>query len=241
MTAARRLAARAALSCLALAAAVASAAPPTRQAIIKACDETESAALCEKLIEANQMKAFPGIAVRDGDVLRLKTRAGVPPVELRDFGDPDDETGVAYRAYALWDYWPQRKVAVVSVMTQASESYLLVDLDGGQETRLVAEPLLSPDGQRFLVADLCDKKCGNAIQIWRFDRARPVRERTFKPPVKWYEAEVSWRDAATLAVEYSVPGPRRRFVEVDELELERARPRLLKLNDDDWTIDEARR
>ena len=50
----------------------------------------------------------------------------------------------------------------------------------------------------------------NAIQIWRIERNRVVRERTLKPAEKWYEADVSWRDAATLAIEYSVAAPRRR-------------------------------
>ena len=217
------------------------AAPPSRDAITKACDEADHAAQCERLLEIQQMKQFPTVAERDGRVLRLKTRPGVAPVELRDSGDPANDTGAEYRAHALWDVWPQRKIAVVSVMTHGIDYYLAVDLDRGTQTRLAAEPMLSPDGQRFLVADLCEKECANVIQIWRFDRDRVVRERSFKPTEKWYESDVAWRDPATLVIEYSVAAPRRRLAEPGELTLVRAKARVLKLNDGDWTIDDAGR
>ena len=217
------------------------AAPPSQTTIAKACDDADYAAQCERFLETDQIRQFPAVAERDGRVLRLKTRAGLPPVELRDTGDPATETGAEYRAHAFWDYWPQRRMAVVSVMTHGIDEYLVVDLERGTQIRLPAEPLLAPDGQRFMVADLCERQCGNVIQVWRFDRDRVVRERSFKPPEKWYEAEVAWRDAATIAIDYSVAAPRRRLAEPGELTLVRAKPRSLKLSDADWSIDEARR
>lgn len=227
------------LALVAIAPAVVNAAPPSHQAILKACEEAVSAAQCERLLEAEQIKQFPAVAAREGRVLRLKTRAGAAPIELRDAGDPDDAAGAESRAHAFWDYWPQRRSVVVSVTTQASDYYLVIDLDRGTQARVPAEPLLAPDGQRFLVADLCEKQCANLIQIWRFDRDRLVRERTFKPTEKWHEADVSWRDAATLAIEYSVAAPRRRLAEPGDLV--RAKPRLLKLSDSEWTVDETGR
>lgn len=241
MTADGRRVLRGALALLALLSAVAAAAPPSNQAILKACDEADNAAHCERLLETGQIRQFPAVATRDGRVLRLKTRAGTPPVELRDEGDPDDETGKPYRAHAFWDYWVPRKTAIVSVTTDVGEYYLVIDLDRGTQIKVAAEPLLAPDGRRFLVADLCDKQCANLIQVWRFEGERMVRERSFKPPEKWYEADVAWRDASTLAIEYSVAAPRRRLAEPGELVLVRARPRLLKLSDSEWTIDEAGR
>jgi hypothetical protein len=230
-----------ALALLAIAPGIVKAGPPSQQAIIKACEEAESAARCERLLETEQIKQFPAIAAREGRVLRLKARGGTAPIELRDAGNPGDETGAEYRAHAFWDFWPQSRSAVVSVMTQASDYYLVVDLDRGTQARVPAEPLLAPDSRRFLVADLCEKQCTNLIQIWRFDRDRLVLERTFKPAEKWYEADVTWRDAATLAIEYSVAAPRRRLAEPGDLVLVRAKPRLLELSDSEWTIDETGR
>jgi hypothetical protein len=63
----------------------------------------------------------------------------------------------------------------VSVSAQAGDHYLVVDLNRGSQTRIPAEPLLSPDGTRFVVPDFCDTQCGNAMELWRFDRDRLVR------------------------------------------------------------------
>src|SRR4029079_10573105 len=71
---------------------VAHAAPPTQEAIVKACDEADSAAQCEKVLEKVQLAQFPGIGTRDGPALRLATKPGMPAVELRDTGNPDDES-----------------------------------------------------------------------------------------------------------------------------------------------------
>jgi hypothetical protein len=230
-----------ALALVAIGPAAVDAAAPSRPAIVKACDDAESVAQCERVLEAEQIRQFPAVAAREGRSLRLKGRAGSAPVELRDVGDPNDQTGAEYRAYAFWDYWPQNASAVVSVTTEARDHYLVVDLDRGTQTRIPAEPILAPDGKRFLAADLCETQCANLIQIWRFDRDRLVRERTFKPAEKWYEADVSWRDAATLEIEFSVAAPRLRPTDPGELVLLRAKPRLLKLSDPAWTVDETGR
>ena len=64
-----------------------------------------------------------GNAVRDGAVLRLTGRPGARAIELRDIDDPG--TGAEFRGYALWDYWPQRRTAVVSVTARDSDYYLV--------------------------------------------------------------------------------------------------------------------
>lgn len=216
------------------------AAPPAYEAIIKACDESENAAQCERLLEKGQLKQFHGVATRDGSVLRLPSRPGAPPVELRDSGDPESETG-DFRWHAFWDFWPEARIAVISVSTRDTDHFLLIELERGAQTRVPAEPLLSPDSARFLVSDFCDKGCGNQIQVWRIERNRPLREKTFKPRERWYETDVSWRDATSLTAEYSIAGPRRRLAEPGEVNLVKAGPMVLKLSDAGWMSDEPRR
>ena len=48
-------------------------------------------------------------------------------------------------------------------------------------------------------------------------------------------------DPSTLAIEYSVAASRRRLAEPGELTLVRAKARVLKLSDAEWTIDDAGR
>ena len=231
----------AALALAAGAATVAMSAPPAQEALVKACDEADTALQCERMLEAAQLKQFPGVATRDGKTLRMPTRPGMPNVELRDVGDPDNDTGADYRAYSFWDYWRDPGIAIVSVMTRDSDYYLLVELARGTQVKLGGEPLLAPDGKRFAVVDMCDKGCGNQIQVWRIERDRAVREKSFKPVEKWYETELSWRDASMLALDYSVAAPRRRLADPGELTLIKAKPRELKLSDSDWVSDEPRR
>lgn len=218
----------------------ADASPIPTPSIVRLCSEADGPQHCERLIEAEQMKQFPGIAVRDGNTLRLTGRDGARAIELRDSDDPGGGAGSEFRGYALWDYWPQRRTAIVSVTARDSDFYLVVELDRGTQTRVAAEPFLSPDGQRFVVADLCDTQCGNLIEVWRFDADRLLKELTFKSLEKWYQAEVRWHDASTLSLEYSVATPEPRFDGSGERVLVKAKPRLMKLSDWAW-IDEERR
>jgi hypothetical protein len=225
----------------------AAAAPPSQLSILRACGDADTAAQCERVVEAEQIRQFAEFASRDGPVLRLKTRSG-QPVVLRDQGVPGTDEGPGSRFYALWDYWFVPRTAIVSVSAPAGDHYLIVDLNRGTQTRISAEPLLSPDSMRFVVVDLCDTQCGNTIELWRFDRDRLVRERTFKPPEKWYESEVKWKDATLLEIEYSVaargqppvaaaadlpPGP--------PVLVRSDRSFFLRITDRAWTINEAAR
>ena len=216
------------------------AAPPTAEAIIKACDEAESASQCERVLEREQIKQFPGLATRDGPALRLATKPGMPAVELRDIGHPDNESA-DFKWHSLWDYWAPSKIAIVSVTTRDVDHFLVMQLDRAMQVKVPSEPILSPDSQRFFVTDFCDKGCANNIQVWKLDLTRAVREKTFKPRERWYEVDVSWRDASSLTTEYSVAAPRRRLADPGEVNLVKAEPMLLKLSDSGWISDEPRR
>jgi hypothetical protein len=228
------------LGALMFASVAAFAKPPTQLAILRACGDADTPAQCERVIEADQIRQFPEVASRMGGVLRLKGKTG--SIELRDNGTPgtdDDRPG--FRAYAFWDYWFLRNAAVVSVASGAGDHYLVVDLNRGTQTKLIAEPVQSHDGSRFLVVDMCETRCSNTIEVWRHDRDRIYRERWYRPKEKWYEADVRWKDADALEVEYSVAvgsvpaegeaGP----------QLSRERTRLLRFSDRSWTLDETGR
>ncbi len=217
----------------------AAAAPPTQLSILRACADADTAAQCERVIEAAQIKQFPSIASRDAGVLRLKARGA--PMEFRDQGEPGKEEGPGFRAYAFWDYWFIKNAAVLSVVAQAGDHYLLVDLERRTQVQLAAEPLLGPDGNRFAVVDFCETKCGNVLEVWRYDRDRIYRERSFKPPEKWYGAEVTWKDLTTFEIEYSVASPDTPPGSDVEPVLMRGKTRLLKFSDRGWTVDEGRR
>ena len=217
------------------------AAPPSQLSILRACGESDTAAQCERVVEADQIRQYPAVASRDGRVLRLKKRNG-QSLELRDEGTPGSDEGPKSKFFAFWDYWTEPHAAVVSVSAEAGDYYLIVDLDRGTQTRITAEPMLSPDSGHFVVPDLCETQCGNAIELWRFDRDRIVRERTFRPSEKWYEADVRWKDPTTLEIEYSVAAPgQQASADAPPTLVRSARPLFLRITDRAWTVDENAR
>jgi hypothetical protein len=227
-----------ALAAVALATPGVRATPLPTPAIVKLCAGADGPQHCERLIEIEQMKQFPGIASRDGAALRLGHRAGGPAVELKDVEEAGD--GAAFRGHAFWDYWPKQRMAIVSVTARDSDYFLVVDLERRTQTRVGAEPVLAPGGEHFLVADLCETRCGNVIELWRFDADGLVKSKTLKPLDKWYNAEAKWRDATTVTLDYGIAGPEPKFNAAGERIMTRTVRREVKLSDWDW-IDEERK
>jgi hypothetical protein len=80
-------------------AAAPAAAPLPQERVLELCAGVEGITHCGRRIEAEQLKALPDLAVRDGDTLRVK----LFPSGTRDF--VDTATAGSDRGYALWDYW----------------------------------------------------------------------------------------------------------------------------------------
>ncbi|MEO8751726.1 MAG: hypothetical protein ABI624_03515, partial [Casimicrobiaceae bacterium] len=57
--------------CASLFAAALMAMPPTPERVLALCAQVEGPAHCGRLVEAEQLKALPNLAVRDGDTLRV--------------------------------------------------------------------------------------------------------------------------------------------------------------------------
>jgi hypothetical protein len=148
--------------------------------ILRACGESDTAAQCERDRRSRADPPVPGGRTRDGGVLRLKARSGAP-IELRDQGVPAPDEDRMPGSLRFWDYWCIAKAAIVSVSAHAGDYYLVVDLDRGPRRGFGRADAVARR-RRFVVVDLCETQCGNAIELWRFDRDRIVRERTFRPP-----------------------------------------------------------
>ena len=82
---------------LAAGACVVQAAPLTPADIATLCANAEDQAHCGRLVEERQIKALPGLAVRDGDDLRIT----LYPSGTAVFRDVVRITGA--QTYALWD------------------------------------------------------------------------------------------------------------------------------------------
>lgn len=185
---------------VALFAASLHAAPPTPERVLELCAQVEGPSHCGRLVEAEQLKTLPNLAVRDGDTLRVS----LFPSGTRDF--VDTITSVNERTYALWDYWSPVNAVVLFITSGDELRYAVLQRATSTVSVVPAEPLLSPDRQRVAVADFCTKRCDNEITVWRVTRDGLRKEASLKPAAAWSDVTVAWKDGETLTIQYTPPG-----------------------------------
>ncbi|HEY7943089.1 MAG: hypothetical protein ACHP7M_10285 [Burkholderiales bacterium] len=168
----------------------------TRAEIAQTCTGAEDAGHCGRLIEALQLKRLPGLARRDGNDLVVS----LFPSGSATLTDSDDP--VNGRSYSLWDYIDGINSVVLYVTAGDSTSFTLLQRTTNRRADLPAEPQLSPDRQHLVVADICAQHCANEITVWRVSRDGFRKELRWAPGAAWSDAEATWRDGDTLAIEY---------------------------------------
>jgi hypothetical protein len=178
----------------------AGAAPPTPERVLELCAQVDGPAHCGRLVEAEQLKTLPNLAVRDGDALRVS----LFPSGTREFVDVTAVTGG--RTFALWDYWSPINAVLLFTTDGERLGYALLQRTTGQLTVLPAEPMLAPDRQRIAIADFCASGCNNDLSVWRVTRDGVRRELAWKPGAAWTDVNVTWKDSDVLLVQYSLPG-----------------------------------
>jgi hypothetical protein len=171
--------------------------PPAADEIAKLCSDAEGPAHCMRLVEAQQLTRLPGLATRDGNVLRVT----LFPSGSTTFEDVDTLAGGT--SHALWDYVNELNAVVLWTMRDDDASFILLQRTTGRRTNLPSEPFVSPDRQRLVTADFCASRCENKLALWRVSREAVVREAEWQPDEPWTDAGVKWKDADTLVVEYT--------------------------------------
>jgi hypothetical protein len=77
---------------------------------------------------------------------------------------------------------------------------------GGRTFELPAEPVLAPDRRHLATADFCAKDCTNEVAVWRVSRDGIARDAAWTPAPTWSDAALTWKDADTLAIDYTPMG-----------------------------------
>lgn len=174
--------------------------PPTRDEIAQWCADAEDTSHCNRLIESQQLKRLPGLATRAGAELKVT----LFPSGSTTFTDVDDLHGGT--AFSLWDNLSAINAVVVSVTRDDRTTYTLLMRANGRKFDLPAEPELSPDRRHIVTADFCPKECGNEVALWQVSRDGVVKVASWKPSPAWSDAAIRWKDADTLAVDYTAMG-----------------------------------
>ena len=179
---------------------VVQAAPLSHAEITKLCGDAEGLAHCGRLVESEQMKRLPGLAVRDGSALRVS----LFPSGHVTFTDVDTLSGGS--SFALWDHFSGIDATLLFTTKDDEARFLLLQRATGKQTTLPSEPVLAPDRQRLATADFCETRCENRLVVWRIARDGVHRELEWKPAEAWADAAVRWQDPTTLVVEYTPVG-----------------------------------
>ena len=173
---------------------------PTAAEVAALCADAEGRAHCGRRIEEAQMKKLPGLAMRDGDDLKVS----LFPAGTTTFRDVVNREGE--KSFALFDYL-DRINAVVLYTTEGDHSgFLLLQRANGRRYPLPAIPVLAPDRQHLATADFCAEHCTNEVVVWRVTREALLRELVWRPKAAWGDASVEWKDATTLIIDCTPPG-----------------------------------
>jgi len=172
--------------------------------IAELCANAEDQAHCGRLIEEVQLKRLPGLAVRDGDDLKVS----LFPSGMTMFRDSVAITGA--KSFTLWDYFDRINAVVLFTTDGDQTGFLLLQRANGKQYRLAAEPTLSPDRQHLVTVDICAKICDGEVAVWRVTRDDIVKELTWKPQPQWSDANAIWIDADTIRFDYTVGSEERR-------------------------------
>jgi len=125
------------------------------------------------------------------------------PSGVATFTDSDDP--VAGRSYSLWDYLDGINAVLVYATAGDKASFTLLMRSNNRRYELPTEPQLSPDRQRLATVDVCQTHCSKEIAIWRIT-PESLRKELVWNAGGWADATAKWKDAETLAIEYSVDG-----------------------------------
>jgi hypothetical protein len=184
----------------ALFSAGAAAAPVSPEELATLCGNAEDAAHCGRLVEEVQLKRLPSLAVRDG----LNLRVSLYPSGSRTFTDVEQPSGG--RSHSLWDYLAPINAVLLYTTVDETVTFTLLQRATGRQVELPAEPKVAPDRQWLVTADFCPTRCVNELAVWKIAPEGITRELVWKPAEAWDDAVATWKDEATVRVEYTVAG-----------------------------------
>ena len=127
--------------------------------IAELCANAEDQAHCGRLIEEVQLKRLPGLAVRDGDDLKVS----LFPSGMTMFRDSVAISGA--KSFTLWDYLDWINAVVLFTTDGDQTGFVLLQRTNGKQYRLPAEPVLSPDRQHLVTVDICAKICDGEVAV----------------------------------------------------------------------------
>lgn len=163
------------------------------------------------------------VSQRDSTTLIIRTAAG--PLVYRDHLEPDE----SYISYILSTWFSELDLVVLNASYWEGSSYFTVDLNTGDEYRMISVPLPNPSGSLLLCynVDLVAQYSANGFRIWEATEKGLHVEYELLDTMDWGPADAFWMNDSTVSFtehEYTD--------EYDLLE----RPMLLLQRNNEWQI-----
>lgn len=136
----------------------------------KICLKENNYEACDLLIEQAVAKQAPGVIERKGNVLSIHLRNG-KTVELV----ADKNCGECCNDLWVCNYLPDRAYVEICHRCLEWSKTVFININSGKSVSSGGVPVYSPSGRRALMVEASDGAV-DGVEIWRFDRKRPVKE-----------------------------------------------------------------
>lgn len=160
---------------------------------------------CAENFEAKLSKAHPEIFSRSDSKLVVTLRNGSKKTYTDTADNEDQVTG---KWYNFVQYYPEIGYALIAIHYYEGGAYYFVNLSSGNEFKVAAFPVLSPDGKRIGVAntDLEANFTPNILAVYALNQNGLVTEFIEKPK-DWGAESIRWITNEELSFTKNTPGP----------------------------------
>ena len=134
------------------------------------------------------LEQLTGVAIRQGETLHLTLQDGNSKAYVNQTEGCESASGDCID-YKLSGYFPRHGLILVQLGYYEGVDWMLVRLDSGKETKILAPPHYSPR-EKFLVS-VCwsdgPSSCGNGIDIVATQPDKSTPDWHYRPPANGYE------------------------------------------------------
>lgn len=150
--------------------------------------EKDNFSACNLLVEQAVAKEAPGVIEHKGNVLSIHLRNGKTMELVAD-------KNCSECCNDLWacNYLPDRAYVEICHRCLEWHKTVFINISSGTSVSSAGLPVYSPSGRRALMVEVNDDGGGfNRIEIWRFDKKRPVKEFQMEESSEEESVDSSW-------------------------------------------------
>lgn len=152
---------------------------------------------CNRYLEGQIAKQYPGIISREGADLKVRIANGKREI-LSDVGDEEHIENVRY--FTFLKYFPEIQYGLLYIQFYEGGTFDLIDMKTGKRTNVGGDAVLSPDKRRLGVfySDVIATFSPNVLAVY-FVSSKGVFEEFREEPPRWGADDLEWVDSETIS------------------------------------------